>query len=134
MYSFLTDRRTSRCQGIIQSVHLEVFYSLQGALHNPQAKIIAVVLHLGPPQSFPVIQKASTTSSSSSSSFSLELFSTVAFVEVKNSPLPAYARPPSLDIKLPYDFFYPFLPSSVCVCVVCFRLCVVCLFSVLFAV
>ncbi|XP_063875004.1 tectonic-3-like [Scylla paramamosain] len=122
-------RRTSKCQGIIQSVHLEVFYSLQGALHNPQAKIIAVVLRLGPPQSFPQIQKAS-----SSSTFSLELYSTVAFVEIKNLPLPAYARPPSLDIKLPYDFFYPFLPSSACVCVMCLRLCVMCLFCVLFVV
>ncbi|XP_045102927.1 tectonic-1-like [Portunus trituberculatus] len=127
-------RRTSGCQSIIKSVHLEIFYSLQGALHNPQAKIIAVVLRLGPPQIFPMIQKASTTSSSFTSTFSLELFSTVAFVEVKNTPLPAYARPPSLDIKLPYDFFYPFLPSSACVCVMRIHLCVMCLFCVLFVV
>ncbi|XP_069936864.1 tectonic-1 [Cherax quadricarinatus] len=103
-----------KCSDLILSVHLEIAYSRQGSLANPQAKIVGIVLRYGEPQSI--------TSACGSQhclgthlrqqTQAVELSSSVSFVEVTRPPEPAYSRPPTLDVKLPHNFFYPFLPSS----------------------
>lgn len=98
----------SQCQDVTLSLHFQIAYSFQGQLKNPQAKIVGVALHFGTPQTL----AAPWHTPMQARSLTLELVSSVGFVEVTKPPLPLYARPPALDVKLPYDFFYPFLPST----------------------
>ncbi|XP_045600338.2 tectonic-1 [Procambarus clarkii] len=103
-----------KCSDIILSLHIEIAYSLQGALANPQAKVVGIVLHYGEPQSidFSCASLVCQNAQMKNSIQVVELISSVSFVEVTLPPQPAYSKPPALDAKLPYNFFYPFLPSS----------------------
>lgn len=44
---------------------------------------------------------------------SLELVSSVVFLDMTKPAEPLYPEMPNLDLELPYDFFYPYLPSAV---------------------
>ncbi|XP_042231395.1 tectonic-3-like [Homarus americanus] len=104
----------SKCFDLILSLHFEIAFSQQGSLANPQAKVIGIVLHYGEPQSieFTCGSLGCQNALLQDQTPLVELVSSVSFVEVTQAPQPAYSQPPTLDVKLPYDFFYPFLPSS----------------------
>lgn len=116
----------TRHYDLITSLHIEVAYSLQGSLGNPQPKVVGVALRYGEPREtrFPCSNAVCQLNSKMTSE--VELISSVSFVDVTRPPLPAYSQPPALDLKLPYDFFYPFLPSSAssCLQMYCIKLCV----------
>ncbi|XP_027219916.2 tectonic-3 [Penaeus vannamei] len=99
----------TKCAELVLSVHLEIAFSLQGALANPQAKVVGIVLHYGEPQDIAI---TCIRPSCQNQTVPVELVSSVSFVDVTQSAHPAFEQPPRLDLKLPYDFFYPFLPSS----------------------
>lgn len=99
----------TKCAELVLSMHLEIAFSLQGALANPQAKVVGIVLRYGEPQDIAI---TCTGPSCQNQTVPIELVSSVSFVDVTQSAHPAFAQPPRLDLKLPYDFFYPFLPSS----------------------
>ncbi|XP_076058780.1 tectonic-1-like [Oratosquilla oratoria] len=101
---------TGECLGLILSLHMEIAYAMSGALSNPQAKVVSVVFHYGQPKD---VESLCTgiTCQSSDSKLALEIISSVSFIDTSKPPLAHYASPPTVDIKLPYDFFYPFLPS-----------------------
>ena len=40
----------------------------------------------------------------------ITLMSSVIFLDVSPPSAPLYPQPPRVDLKLPYDFFYPYLP------------------------
>ncbi|KAK7053122.1 hypothetical protein SK128_022278 [Halocaridina rubra] len=99
---------------LITSLHIEVAYSLQGSLANPQKKIIGMTLHFGESQTvkFPCFNAGCISLASFDGTTEVELITSVSFVDITKPPVPEYSKPPAIDIKLPYDFFYPFLPSK----------------------
>ncbi|CAL4091035.1 unnamed protein product [Meganyctiphanes norvegica] len=103
-----------KCSGMILSLHIEVAFAYQGSLANPQGKIVGLQVKYGSPQDISYrCTDASCLRDSVYEQFqSLELVSSISFVDVTLPSEPLYSEPPTLDIKLPYDFFYPFLPSS----------------------
>ncbi|KAM9356785.1 tectonic-1-like [Symphorus nematophorus] len=83
------------------SLHLEIEWTKYGSLVNPQAQIVSVK---------EVIQ---TNTSSlvllSGGSSVLSIRSSVSFVPVSAAALPGYRATPTINAKLPFDFFFPFV-------------------------
>uniref|UniRef100_A0A8C7VBB9 Tectonic family member 1 n=1 Tax=Oryzias sinensis TaxID=183150 RepID=A0A8C7VBB9_9TELE len=83
------------------SLHLEIEWTKYGSLENPQAQIVSIR---------EIIQ---TNSSSlpllSGGGGSLPVQSSVAFVPVSADALPGYRATPTIDAKLPFNFFFPFV-------------------------
>ncbi|XP_064094911.1 tectonic-3-like [Macrobrachium nipponense] len=104
---------TGQFFSLVTSLHVEIAFSLQGSLANPQAKVVGVNIRYGEPlEVYPPCMHNACYSRSVSLTGYVELKASVSFVDVTLPPLPAYSQPPALDVKLPYDFFYPFLPSA----------------------
>ncbi|XP_054453794.1 tectonic-1-like isoform X2 [Anoplopoma fimbria] len=83
------------------SLHLEIEWSKYGALENPQAQIVSIK---------EVIQTNITSLDVlSGGSGILSIRSSVAFVPVSAAALPGYRATPTIDAKLPFDFFFPFV-------------------------
>ncbi|XP_035985985.1 tectonic-1 isoform X2 [Fundulus heteroclitus] len=83
------------------SLHLEVEWTKYGSLVNPQAQIVN-------------IREVTETNRSSLERLSgggsiLPIRSSVAFIPVSATALPGYRATPSIDAKLPFDFFFPFV-------------------------
>ena len=100
----------NRCFGVIKSLHFEIAYALQGSLANPQNKIVGAVLKAG--QTHDLIVSSVAGNINVNATQYVDLVTIVSFIDVTKPSSPSYSQPPSVDIKLPYDFFYPFLPSS----------------------
>uniref|UniRef100_UPI0037E71082 tectonic-1 n=1 Tax=Semicossyphus pulcher TaxID=241346 RepID=UPI0037E71082 len=83
------------------SLHLEIEWTKYGSLVNPQAQIVSIK---------EVIQ---TNSSSldllSAGSSILSVSSSVTFTAVSAAALPGYRATPTINAKLPFDFFFPFV-------------------------
>ncbi|XP_060905053.1 tectonic-1 [Labrus mixtus] len=83
------------------SFHLEIEWTKYGSLVNPQAQIVNVK---------EIIQ---TNSSSlvllSAGSSVLSLSTSVSFTPVSAPALPGYRATPTINAKLPFDFFFPFV-------------------------
>ncbi|XP_067911072.1 tectonic-1 isoform X3 [Heterodontus francisci] len=94
---------TSRTQScgcdVPQSLHLEVKWTKYGSLINPQAKIVAVTRTIRETCIVLLLKAAK----------SLHIATSVTFTDVSASAQPGYKIRPSLDAKLPYDFFFPFV-------------------------
>ncbi|XP_051765577.1 tectonic-1 [Ctenopharyngodon idella] len=91
---------TSTCS-IPLSHHLEVKWTKYGTLLNPQAQIVSVM-------------ETITTNTSSlafltSASGLLSVTSSVSFIDVSAPASPGFKVPPTIDAKLPFDFFFPFV-------------------------
>ncbi|XP_024116186.1 tectonic-1 isoform X1 [Oryzias melastigma] len=83
------------------SLHLEIQWTKYGSLENPQAQIVSIT---------EIIQ---TNSSSlpllTAGGSSLPVRSSVAFIPVSADALPGYRATPTINAKLPFDFFFPFV-------------------------
>uniref|UniRef100_A0A7M4F3X0 Tectonic family member 1 n=1 Tax=Crocodylus porosus TaxID=8502 RepID=A0A7M4F3X0_CROPO len=80
------------------SFEIEVKWTKYGSLINPQAKIISVT--------------ASITSSpvqTSPHKNTLQITSSVTFIDVSAPAEPGYKAQPTIEAKLPFDFFFPFV-------------------------
>ncbi|KAJ8261012.1 hypothetical protein COCON_G00167350 [Conger conger] len=83
------------------SLDLEVKWTKYGSLVNPQAQIVSVT---------EVIQTNSSSLASLLGGSDVLLISTsVTFIDVSASAQPGYRAAPTIDAKLPYDFFFPFV-------------------------
>ncbi|KAJ8286443.1 hypothetical protein GJAV_G00039310 [Gymnothorax javanicus] len=83
------------------SMDLEVTWTKYGSLVNPQAQIVSVT---------EVIQtNTSSLASLSGGSDLLFISSSVTFIDVSAAAQPGFRAPPTIDAKLPYDFFFPFV-------------------------
>uniref|UniRef100_A0A3P8RXJ8 Tectonic family member 1 n=1 Tax=Amphiprion percula TaxID=161767 RepID=A0A3P8RXJ8_AMPPE len=83
------------------SLHLEVEWTKYGSLMNPQAQIVSIK---------EVIQtNTSSLTLLSGGSGVLPIRSSVAFIPVSAAALPGYRATPTIDAKLPFDFFFPFV-------------------------
>ncbi|XP_029296843.1 tectonic-1 isoform X2 [Cottoperca gobio] len=83
------------------SLHLEIEWIKYGSLVNPQAQIVSIT---------EVIQTNTTRLDVlSGSSSTLSIMSSVAFIPVSSTALPGYRATPTINGKLPFDFFFPFV-------------------------
>ncbi|XP_059174179.1 tectonic-1-like [Physella acuta] len=93
--------------------NLQILYAKIGSLPNPQPKIIGVTLVYDTKQvvaykcSGPYCQQGS-----SSLSQKVEISSSVTFIDVSLQPTAVEGKYPTFAVRLPYDFFYPFLNSA----------------------
>ncbi|CAB1451086.1 unnamed protein product [Pleuronectes platessa] len=83
------------------SLHLEVEWTKYGSLVNAQPQIVSIK----------EVVQTNTTSFAllSGSSSILTISMSVAFTPVSAAALPGYNAMPTIDAKLPYDFFSPFV-------------------------
>ncbi|XP_035505499.1 tectonic-1 [Scophthalmus maximus] len=83
------------------SLHLEVEWTKYGSLVNSQPQIVSIT----------EIIQTNTTSLAllSGGSSILSIRTSVAFVPVSAAALPGYRATPTINAKLPYDFFFPFV-------------------------
>ncbi|XP_064824217.1 tectonic-1-like isoform X2 [Oncorhynchus masou masou] len=83
------------------SLHLEVQWTQYGSLVNPQAQIVSVVevIHTN----------TSNLALLSGGSRVMSVTSSVTFVPVSAAARPGFKALPTIDAKLPYDFFFPFV-------------------------
>ncbi|XP_051277192.1 tectonic-1 isoform X2 [Dicentrarchus labrax] len=83
------------------SLHLEIEWTKYGSLVNPQAQIVSIK---------EVIQTNTTSLEMLTGGSSvLSISSSVAFIPVSAAALPGYRAMPTIDAKLPFDFFFPFV-------------------------
>ncbi|XP_076140731.1 tectonic-1 [Alosa pseudoharengus] len=83
------------------SLHLEVRWTKYGSLVNPQAQIVSVTEIIETNTSSLVLL-------SGANGF-VPVTTSVAFVDVSAPAEPGYRVPPTIDAKLPFDFFFPFV-------------------------
>ncbi|KAK9517618.1 hypothetical protein VZT92_022971 [Zoarces viviparus] len=83
------------------SLHLQIEWTKYGLLMNPQAQIVSIK----------EVIRTNTTSLDmlSGGSSILSIRSSVAFVPVSAAALPGYRATPTINAKLPFDFFFPFV-------------------------
>nr|XP_048676900.1 tectonic-1 isoform X1 [Caretta caretta]XP_048676902.1 tectonic-1 isoform X1 [Caretta caretta] len=89
----------SLCQ-IPVSFEIEVKWTKYGSLINPQAKIVNV--------SATVITTI-LAQTHFGSERTIQIASSVTFIDVSTPAEPGYKAPPTIDAKLPFDFFFPFV-------------------------
>ncbi|XP_034739153.1 tectonic-1 [Etheostoma cragini] len=83
------------------SLHLEIEWTKYGSLVNPQAQIVSIK---------EVIQTNTTSLDMlSGGGSSLSVRSSVAFVPVSAAALPGSRATPTINARLPFDFFFPFV-------------------------
>ncbi|TFK13948.1 unconventional myosin-XVIIIb [Platysternon megacephalum] len=90
-------------QGLCQipvSFEIEVKWSKYGSLVNPQAKIVNV--------SATVITTI-LAQTNFRSERTIQIASSVTFIDVSTPAEPGYKAQPTIDAKLPFDFFFPFV-------------------------
>uniref|UniRef100_A0A671T839 Tectonic family member 1 n=1 Tax=Sinocyclocheilus anshuiensis TaxID=1608454 RepID=A0A671T839_9TELE len=83
------------------SYHLEVKWTKYGTLVNPQAQIVSVMET--------IITNTSSLALLISADGLLSVTSSVSFVDVSASASSGFKAPPTIDAKLPFDFFFPFV-------------------------
>ncbi|KAG7241918.1 hypothetical protein INR49_024665 [Caranx melampygus] len=82
------------------SRHLEVEWTKYGSLVNPQPQIVSIK---------EVIQTNTTNLQWSGRSSILSVRTSVAFIPVSAVALPGYRVTPTINARLPFNFFFPFV-------------------------
>lgn len=88
------------CSSIVSSVKILVLHALVGEHDDPQRNIIGVKV------------VGNTFDRSVQKRDKLKISMSVNFYDVTNPPLRIFAEPPTYEVKLPTDFFYPFFSKS----------------------
>ncbi|EDV27408.1 uncharacterized protein TRIADDRAFT_53074 [Trichoplax adhaerens] len=101
------------CPNVVMGIHIQILWAYTGSLANPQAKIIGISTSYDDPQSLAYQCVGVSCQSSSGITQHFEITTTVSFIDVSEKPGSQLRSPPRLEVKMPYDFFYPFLSSSV---------------------
>ncbi|XP_008417949.1 tectonic-1 isoform X2 [Poecilia reticulata] len=83
------------------SLHLEIEWTKYGSLVNPQAQIVTIREMIETNQS--------SLARLSGGSSIVPVRSSVAFIPVSAAAVPGYRAAPSINAKLPFDFFFPFV-------------------------
>ncbi|XP_027888068.1 tectonic-1 isoform X1 [Xiphophorus couchianus] len=83
------------------SLHLEIEWTKYGSLVNPQAQIVSIREMIETNQSSLVLL--------SGGSSIVPVRSSVTFIPVSAAAVPGYRASPSINAKIPFDFFFPFV-------------------------
>ncbi|XP_071450371.1 tectonic-1-like [Hetaerina americana] len=94
------------CTGLHVSIHLELATALVGSVGNPQAKVVGALLRMGPTARLP------PSAGMRGTPLALTLVSSVAWVDVTGPPGVAVVPLPTYHVRLPHDFFHPFLSNG----------------------
>ncbi|NXE24038.1 TECT1 protein, partial [Ardeotis kori] len=89
----------SSCQ-IPVSLEIEVKWTKYGSLVNPQARIVSVTA---------VITTTAWKQLPSGRERTIPITSSVVFTDISSPAEPGYKAWPTINAKLPFDFFYPFV-------------------------
>ncbi|GLH11918.1 Uncharacterized protein GBIM_16624 [Gryllus bimaculatus] len=101
------------CKSVVTSLHINIVTSKVGLATKPQTKILGVAVTFGGGRDLVFDCSPSPCSSVDvSKRQKFEIQSSVSFVDVSKPPVIHFAEPPVYEVKLPYDFFYPFLSSG----------------------
>lgn len=99
------------CGNIITDLIIDIAYSNVGSYQNPQSKILGVSFQFGKHKNF--LYYCSTVDCEDKNNYQyFKLTTSVHFTDLTESAINDFAKPLSLDIKLPHDFFYPFFSTS----------------------
>ncbi|NXX44240.1 TECT1 protein, partial [Tricholaema leucomelas] len=89
----------SSCQ-IPVSLEIEVKWTKYGSLVNPQARIVNVTA---------TITTTTLKQLPSGRERTIPVMSSVVFTDVSSPAVPGYKAWPTINVKLPFDFFFPFV-------------------------
>ncbi|NXE53504.1 TECT1 protein, partial [Casuarius casuarius] len=89
----------SSCQ-IPVSLEIEVKWTKYGSLVNPQARIVNVTA---------TVTTATLNQPPSGRERTIPITSSVVFTDVSSPAEPGYKARPTINVKLPFDFFFPFV-------------------------
>ncbi|RUS74193.1 hypothetical protein EGW08_018041 [Elysia chlorotica] len=94
--------------------NIQIVYANIGALANPQAKILGVSYVYDAPQTI-LYQCTGALCQPGQASLSrtIEISTSVTFIDVSDPPVGVEGQYPTVPIRLPYDFFYPFTDAAV---------------------
>ncbi|XP_049864585.1 tectonic-1-like [Schistocerca gregaria] len=101
-----------KCRNIITTFHTSILYSYTGSVLNPQAKIVGTSFRFGTPHDLiyrclhPGCEQIQQLSRKQ-----IQIVSSVSFYDVSSEPELYFSKPPVYEVKLPFDFFYPFLSN-----------------------
>ena len=109
-----SDKKTTgkTCKGMILSLHIEVTHASVGSLANPQSKIVGVQYRFGRQTDVSFRCVGLGACKSVHKVHNIDVTTSVSFVDVTRPALDYYAEYPVLKVRLPYDFFYPFVTKS----------------------
>lgn len=99
---------------MISSIVIEIAFAYQGPFSSHQAKIVGMVVRPAKTQeSFYSVKDVDHKDPSKQlqNLVAIDLSTFVFFVDATKEAEREYPDAPSFDIKLPYDFFYPLMPS-----------------------
>lgn len=91
---------TETCHGIVTSVKMVILYASVGEHDSPQQTITGVKV------------TGSAFHRNVSKYERIKLSFAVNFYDVTSPPLRIFAEPPTYEVKLPTDFFYPFFSGA----------------------
>lgn len=99
------------CKGIVTGLHIDIMFANVGSLAIPQAKILGAVFRFGSPHDI-VFTCSSLRCAHESEEQHYDVVSSVSFIDTTKPAITQFAEPPVYEVKLPYDFFYPFFSNS----------------------
>lgn len=88
------------CSGLVSAVKIILLHAMVGDHNDPQQSIVALK----------VIGSSFDRSVLQYDKFKISF--AVNFYDVTNPPLRIFAEPPTYEVKLPTDFFYPFFSTG----------------------
>lgn len=106
-----TDSTMQTCENVPLGVQIRIMYGLIGTISNPQSKILGASIGFFPLQDIG-LACSSVTCFQNNKVLHLRVLSTVKFVDVTSPAVAKFAEPPAIHIRLPPDFFYPFMATE----------------------
>lgn len=94
--------RSLPCGNLATGINIKLLHTYYGAYSNPDSKIIGALIET---------HKHSTLTCVGLKC-KIELAWSVSYVHSRNLPFTKFPEPPVYEIKLPSNFFYPFLSSA----------------------
>ncbi|XP_077589034.1 tectonic-1 isoform X2 [Stigmatopora nigra] len=93
--------KASQICSIPLSLDLQIEWTKYGFLHNPQIQIVSIVQV--------ILTNTTSLDHLITGSDALSIRSSVSFKEISAFALPGYRATPTINAKLPVDFFFPFV-------------------------
>uniref|UniRef100_F6PTF9 Tectonic domain-containing protein n=1 Tax=Ciona intestinalis TaxID=7719 RepID=F6PTF9_CIOIN len=105
----LTGTVANGCNGILLGAHYQILYANAGSISNPQAKIIGVRYSYDTSQTLTFVCLSPNCDTRTQS---IEIKNSVTFLDVSETPTTIFKQRPTIQAKLPNDFFFPFKNSA----------------------
>ncbi|XP_064487797.1 tectonic-3-like [Ornithodoros turicata] len=106
------DEEDNSCHLGATGIDVHVLFARTESGTDPQNKIIGILYRYVNPKAVAILKPAL-----------LELSFSATFNDVSRPRVTMFAPPPTIDVRLPYDFFYPFFLESSAMC--CSRMCAI---------